>query len=294
MEIIVCWFVLLMGIDCEKAESPEKDKFPETADLVQKFDLLMSRVAFLEDTVQQQTTKIASLERGQQVLNNQIMKLKRDNILLLQRMLEYKTDCNTNVIKYETKSIKHENSKTDFEFLIGDQNKKIDKTAELHRSDIKNIDAINVATHLTKTRNGNRRATNSMNVAFSALLDHHIDVGNGAIIKYNFFLTNEGNWYNHYTGMFTVPVTGVYLFTFTLNINQKSASVRTGSRGNRCWKYWQCQLAQAWKFFQHRYRSCNHRTVGVGWDVLLWLEHTLVRFIVSCQHIQWISSVFIT
>ena len=225
MEIIVWWFVLFMGIDCGKAESQE-DKFPETADLVQKFGLLMSRVAFLEDTVQQQTTKIASMEKGQQVLKDQIMELKRDNTVLLQRMLGYKTDCNTNVIKNETKSIKHENSKTDFKFPIGGQNKTIDKTEELHRSDNKNVGSINMATTMTKTRNGNRRATASTSVAFSALLDHHISVGNGAIIKYNVVLTNEGNWYNNYTGMFTVPVTGVYLFTFTLNVDQKSALVR--------------------------------------------------------------------
>ena len=226
MKITVWLFVLFVGIDCGIAEAPLRKKFPETADLVQKFDLLMSRMAFLEDTVQQQTTKITSLEKGQQILNDQIIVLKRDNDVLLKRLLECKTDCNTNVIKNETRSKEHENSKTDFVLRLGNQNKTTHTIVDKHRSIIKNIPLTNLATNATKSRIGNRRATAAGNIAFSAFLDHDTAIGNAGVVKYNVLLSNDGNGYNTFTGVFTVPVTGVYFFTFTLNINNKFASAR--------------------------------------------------------------------
>ena len=56
-------------------------------------------------------------------------------------------------------------------------------------------------------------------VAFSAYLDHHIQhMGAGHTIKCNQVLLNDGNYYNSFTGTFTVPQTGVYLLTFSFGI----------------------------------------------------------------------------
>ena len=58
----------------------------------------------------------------------------------------------------------------------------------------------------------------SANVAFSAYLDHSIyHLTSGYLIKCNKALLNVGNAYNTITGLFTVPQTGVYLLTFTIN-----------------------------------------------------------------------------
>ena len=56
------------------------------------------------------------------------------------------------------------------------------------------------------------------NIAFSAYLDHNLEhLTTGHIIKCNQPLLNVGNAYSTITGLFTVPQTGVYLLTFTIN-----------------------------------------------------------------------------
>ena len=56
-------------------------------------------------------------------------------------------------------------------------------------------------------------------VAFSAYLDHIIyHMGGGHTVKCNQVLLNDGNHYNSFTGIFTVPETGVYLLTFSFGV----------------------------------------------------------------------------
>lgn len=56
------------------------------------------------------------------------------------------------------------------------------------------------------------------NIAFSAYLTHTIPVlSPGHIVKCDRILLNDGNGYNIFTGVFTVPISGVYLLTFTLD-----------------------------------------------------------------------------
>ena len=55
-------------------------------------------------------------------------------------------------------------------------------------------------------------------VAFSAYLDHVIQhMGSGHTIKCNQIILNDGNHYSSFTGIFTVPQTGVYLLTFNFS-----------------------------------------------------------------------------
>jgi hypothetical protein len=51
-------------------------------------------------------------------------------------------------------------------------------------------------------------------VAFTAYLDHDQAVHSGNVLKFNQILYNVGNAYNVHTGIFTVPITGTYLFSF--------------------------------------------------------------------------------
>jgi len=58
----------------------------------------------------------------------------------------------------------------------------------------------------------------SQNVAFTAYLDHDVaSIQQTETVKFNMVHLNDGNGYNTYSGVFTVPVSGVYLFTYHWN-----------------------------------------------------------------------------
>ena len=60
-------------------------------------------------------------------------------------------------------------------------------------------------------------------VAFSTYLDHEIyNMGQGHHIICNQVLLNDGNHYNSFTGIFTVPQTGVYLLTFSFGVQNRN------------------------------------------------------------------------
>ena len=53
-------------------------------------------------------------------------------------------------------------------------------------------------------------------VAFSAFLNHDVtNLGPDHTIQFQGVVLNEGNAYNPHTGVFTVPLDGVYFLTFT-------------------------------------------------------------------------------
>ncbi|XP_053385074.1 uncharacterized protein LOC128550297 [Mercenaria mercenaria] len=71
-----------------------------------------------------------------------------------------------------------------------------------------------------------KRNTETDHVAFSTFLGHWVRLDVGRIIKCNQILTNDGNGYNKFTGIFTVPITGTYFFTFSVCLHHTKVSVR--------------------------------------------------------------------
>ncbi|KAK3577806.1 hypothetical protein CHS0354_024850 [Potamilus streckersoni] len=54
-------------------------------------------------------------------------------------------------------------------------------------------------------------------IAFSSYLDHNVaNLAPNESLKYNQVLLNEGNYYNTTTGVFSVPITGIYIFAWTV------------------------------------------------------------------------------
>ena len=78
----------------------------------------------------------------------------------------------------------------------------------------------------------------TLNVAFSAYLDHDEDgLGPKETLIFNQILLHEGNGYNNYTGVFTVPITGVYSFTFFIGKNTTNLTLHRYSIQRRVvWK----------------------------------------------------------
>ena len=69
-----------------------------------------------------------------------------------------------------------------------------------------------------KAKVGRVQKRAGINVAFSTWLSHklnHLSVGH--IIKPDQIFINDGNGYNKHTGVFTVPTSGVYLLTYSID-----------------------------------------------------------------------------
>ena len=70
------------------------------------------------------------------------------------------------------------------------------------------------------------------NVAFMSFLDHYLDhMSTGHTIKPNRVLLNDGNGYSSLTGIFTVPVSGVYMFNYHYNSNDHYTVIRLSFDG---------------------------------------------------------------
>ncbi|XP_061179174.1 complement C1q tumor necrosis factor-related protein 3-like [Saccostrea echinata] len=53
-------------------------------------------------------------------------------------------------------------------------------------------------------------------IGFSAKLSRNIQLGKGEAVKYDTVITNKGNAYNRWSGHFTAPLKGLYLFSCTI------------------------------------------------------------------------------
>ena len=62
-------------------------------------------------------------------------------------------------------------------------------------------------------------------VAFSVYLSKHTHYVTGQTVKYDQILTNHGNSYNAFTGVFSVPLTGTYLLTFAIATDQRYSHI---------------------------------------------------------------------
>ncbi|XP_045191033.2 heavy metal-binding protein HIP-like [Mercenaria mercenaria] len=71
------------------------------------------------------------------------------------------------------------------------------------------------------------RTHSGQSVAFTAYLDHQIkELNPGTTIKCNQIISNYGNGYNKFTGIFTAPISGTYFTTFTIQAGVKKTNVR--------------------------------------------------------------------
>ncbi|XP_060563689.1 complement C1q-like protein 2 [Ruditapes philippinarum] len=79
---------------------------------------------------------------------------------------------------------------------------------------------------IVATSHNQRRAIQAQ-VAFSAYLSYFQEhLGIHQTVKFDKIITNDGNAYNAVTGIFTVPVTGTYVFIFYINSSNSIVEVR--------------------------------------------------------------------
>ena len=183
-------------------------KTSEQDELIYSQEKVITR---LENVVQKQTEKVAELLG--------VTKLQSNKLTLME-----------NVIEKQEKKISELVNKRNSENPLEKGN--IDNDKDLtHITGSKTISS----TKLFKKQGlavpnivRESRISPSTNVAFSAYLDHNLlHLTSGYLIKCNKALLNVGNVYNTITGLFTVPQTGVYLLTFTINTRGGATAART-------------------------------------------------------------------
>ena len=91
--------------------------------------------------------------------------------------------------------------------------------------------------------------------AFSVYLDQNLaNLGPDQTIIYKGILLNDGNAYNQYSGIFTVPVTGTYLFTATAeDVNHDLIWLKIVKNG---------VLQSSIKIYPYQYSSVRYNSQG--------------------------------
>ncbi|XP_045194302.2 complement C1q-like protein 4 [Mercenaria mercenaria] len=124
------------------------------------------------------------------------------------------------VIKNELNNCKSSNSKLQDE--VKRLKDEIDRLHVKHRIQLKMI---------TEQKRDNKDTPSCYNtqspsrVAFTAYLDHHMThLGDNQAIVYNKILLNAGEAYNIHNGMFTAPISGVYIFSWSCTARRTGSS----------------------------------------------------------------------
>ncbi|XP_045206969.2 uncharacterized protein LOC123559229 [Mercenaria mercenaria] len=181
-----------------------------TSNELKMFEDLATYVKSLELKLTQVEKKLENVEielEGQKEINR-----KQTNELNAQRIIIDSLRANNNKLKQDVDKIGQQNEITD----------------HVLKQIVQSRDDIEVNENMTKSRAGRNveRDVSDQNtirvvrqerenIAFSAYLNRDLsNLGPGHTIQYGAAVLNEGNAFNVNTGIFTVPLSGVYLFSF--------------------------------------------------------------------------------
>lgn len=171
-------------------------------DDVNTFTELLEEIKQLHDIQAKQDHRITYLEDTVELQNDKIQEIEKVCITMKERGHE-------NEIKEPRSNAQNDINRNTHESLESEVNFMTTENAYNGQPSIEQPVAISQYGTFR-----NKRATGN-NVAFSVYLSQSISpLAAGQPIKCDALLLNDGNGYNKFTGVFTVPQTGVYLLTF--------------------------------------------------------------------------------
>ena len=173
---------------------------------------LQERINGLETIVKKQNQDITNLEHEKDVLNQTVMSQKTEMIRMEKDMMNI-----IELIQTETKGNLMNNQKTPDK--VTERSDTIPNEILLAGESEFNYQSSRILGN--GLARGQKRAVT--HVAFSSYLTQTLThLGAGQLIKMDRTLINDGNGYNTNTGIFTVPTSGVYLLTYSIEDNHST------------------------------------------------------------------------
>ncbi|XP_060600013.1 uncharacterized protein LOC132753552 [Ruditapes philippinarum] len=141
-------------------------------------------------------------------------------------------------LKHKLGIIEEENER--FRRIYNEENGEDNTTEQNYVTNIeskipsRDVDDLQIKSKIVENKDGGKslisqkiRPSSTRFVAFTAYLDHPLGGLNPwTTIKFNRIITNHGNGYNTFTGIFTAPVSGIYYITYTIECDHKKTNVR--------------------------------------------------------------------
>ena len=213
---IINIFIVIFLESIILSESIKVENEVQIAELIEKIvaektSELTSKLRSLEGIVMNQQRRIDRLEK-QDKRNERTIKD------LIRTLADIRQEMKTKDIEADTEEDKTDNAHSDNQFGSNVLNE-----TNVQNSSENETSAVQAVKHIRKSR---RRRQVEI-VAFSVYLSHNIDhMSIGHHIVFDKALTNDGAGYNINTGIFTTPVTGLYLFTFSFNDHYRISVIK--------------------------------------------------------------------
>ena len=202
-------------------EHRNQDKLTEMADLKatiyeqrQCMAAMQKQIAGLKDVIIGQTKELMAMDVVIKELKSTINGVKQSDVAVENNILE------TIVTDDVQTQIRDKNEEQEIDNVDAtspsDDIRPTDNKTEMFKVLEKDQDKRSAPNQQSKI--SQRTFISTGGVAFSAYLSHDVfNMGIGHTVKCDKVLLNEGNSYSPFTGTFTVPKTGVYLLTFSID-----------------------------------------------------------------------------
>ncbi|XP_045204780.2 uncharacterized protein LOC123557399 [Mercenaria mercenaria] len=178
----------------------------------QKLSNLEKEVKIRDEALARQSAAVIKLERIVQQQSQKISKLELDaierSVKLKTKLKSFEEKCKLNCCKFDG-SVSNYFNTMDSKSISPIESEEEAKKEHPDQKTKKRLPNLEIRRDLFSKR------TASAHVSFSAYLSHLQDhLGVNQVVKFDRVITNDGNGYNTHTGVFTVPVTGTYMFIF--------------------------------------------------------------------------------
>ena len=213
-------FIKTIAAATEKLNQQENKILELTKDIYRLNQIVRDQEKLIK-TSQKENEELKSLMMNQA---NRILRLDQTIKQMKDEVLTLKQHSATPQGRYETDSSElMENVTADKQYRKFDALEKNNDAQSLKDNKVAKDRNSNASSTLEVAKKPRRGLVEV--VAFSVYLSKHTHYVTGQTVRYDQILTNHGNGYNAFTGVFSVPLTGTYLLTFAIATDQRYSHI---------------------------------------------------------------------